>query len=407
MTSQLTNALNRILDWIEQHRSYYVKYLQPGLSKDEIDNLVKDLPFQLPLEIYDLYQWRNGALHEGENLYDKGLIFKPAWSFRPLQEVVKICLENINKQKHLKNHLMYFSDWKFYGEKFDILPIFYTIRYYDIDCYRSGNLWISKEKDLNPVIFNDFEEGENILEKYSSITSMMLTIAECYENGIYNKYIFGKYYELENKIWRKYNSKLREFALQIIQEQSFSQSAWIYTIYELIEFKDLRNCQFLIQWLTDLINAYKKPNFIINCIGIDSKIYRKNLNNFDYFQLETGLPKILGEMGDVRAVPILITALQDNTFFQNNPFSRICAAKALGQLKDKRATDPLIEVLRNDWEEARKISAWALGEIKALSGAEPLIEALQDDNKEVRKMAREALFQIISNFPKVENLIPF
>lgn len=394
MTSQLTNALNRILGWIEQHRSYYVKYLQPGLSKDEIDNLVKDLPFQLPSEIYDLYQWRNGALHSGENLYDKGLIFKPGWSFRPLQEVVKICLENINKQKYLKIHFMHFSNWKFSREKFDILPIFYTIRYYDIDCYRSGNLWINREKGLNPVIFNDFEEGENVLNKYSSITSMMLTIAECYEDGIYDKYIFGKYYESENKIWQKYNSELREFALQIIQEQSFSQSAWIYTIYELIEFKDLRNCQSLIQWLTNLINAYKEPNFKINFIGIDLKLYRKNPENFDYFQLETGLPKILGEMGDIRAVPILITALQDKNFFQKNPFSRICAAKALGQLKDKRATVPLIEVLSDDWEETRKISAWALGEIGDVRAVKALSQLTEDEDLSVREAAQKALSKL-------------
>ena len=56
MTSQLTNALNRILNWIEKYNSYYVKYLQPGLSKKEVDNLVEDLPFKLPSEVYELYQ---------------------------------------------------------------------------------------------------------------------------------------------------------------------------------------------------------------------------------------------------------------------------------------------------------------------------------------------------------------
>ncbi|MBZ8178551.1 HEAT repeat domain-containing protein [Oscillatoria salina] len=409
MVSQLTNALNRIFSWIEQHRSYYVKYLQPGLLKGKINNLIKDLPFQLPSEIYELYQWRNGALYQGKNLYDEGLIFKHSWSFRPLQEVVKIYLKNLNKQKYLENHLLYLysPDWENYLKKIEILPIFYTIRYYDIDCYHSGNLWINQEKNLNPVIFNSFEEGENVLDKYSSVTSMMLTIAECYENGIYDRYTFGKYYESENKIWRKYNSELREFASEIIQEQSFSQLAWTYTIYELVEFKDLRNCQSLIQWLTDLINAYKKPDFRTNYLGIDLKLYRKNPDLFDYFKLETGLPKLLGELGDIRSVPILIAALQDNTFFQANPFSRVCAAKALGQLKDKRATLPLIYLLKDDWEESRKAAAWALGEIKDSRAAEPLIKALQDNNKEVRQAAREALSKLVLHSPELENIIPF
>lgn len=138
MTSQLTKALNRIISWIENHNSYYVKYLQPGLSKDEIDNLAKDLPFQLPLEIYELYQWKNGAilpeLPKDHDLYGKGLIFKPGWSFRPLQEVIKIYLENDNddEQKHLENQALNSPARKDCTNKFYIIPIFFTIRYYNI-----------------------------------------------------------------------------------------------------------------------------------------------------------------------------------------------------------------------------------------------------------------------------------
>ncbi|MBW4598631.1 MAG: hypothetical protein KME29_03220 [Calothrix sp. FI2-JRJ7] len=59
--TELINALERILKWTKQHRPRYVDYLQPGLSRGEIEDLVKDLPFQIPLEVYELYQWRNGA----------------------------------------------------------------------------------------------------------------------------------------------------------------------------------------------------------------------------------------------------------------------------------------------------------------------------------------------------------
>ncbi len=65
MTSELTNALDRILKWIEQYKPWYVNYLQPGLSRGEIENLVRDLPIQLPEEVYELYQWRNGASEGG------------------------------------------------------------------------------------------------------------------------------------------------------------------------------------------------------------------------------------------------------------------------------------------------------------------------------------------------------
>ena len=101
--------------------------------------------------------------------------------------------------------------------------------------------------------------------------------------------------------------------------------------------------------------------------------YRKNKDNFHYLQLETGLPQLMGELGDIKAVPILITALKDDNLFQAKPFSKICAAKALGQLKDTIATFPLIEILSSDWDEARKAAAWALGEIQDLAAIEPLI----------------------------------
>ena len=130
---------------------------------------------------------------EEHNLYEKNLIFKPGWSFRPLHEVVTICLENINRQGRSENPISFFPDGKVFINKFHILPIFYTLRYYNIDDYCSGNLWINQENGLNPVIFNNFQEGENVLEKYSSLTSMMLTITECYEAGIYDQYYFRKY----------------------------------------------------------------------------------------------------------------------------------------------------------------------------------------------------------------------
>ncbi|MGB3652999.1 MAG: hypothetical protein WBA41_17520 [Rivularia sp. (in: cyanobacteria)] len=56
----IQNNLKRIWDCIEQ-KAPEVKYLlKPGLKSEEIDELTKDLPFKLPQEVYELYQWRNG-----------------------------------------------------------------------------------------------------------------------------------------------------------------------------------------------------------------------------------------------------------------------------------------------------------------------------------------------------------
>jgi cell wall assembly regulator SMI1 len=85
MTSELTNALNRILAWTEKNFPNTLQCLQPGLSKIEIDELAKDLPFQLPPEVYELYQWRNGT-RQGDNDWDKGYLFK-GWAFTPLEDM--------------------------------------------------------------------------------------------------------------------------------------------------------------------------------------------------------------------------------------------------------------------------------------------------------------------------------
>jgi hypothetical protein len=58
--SELTEALESILDWLEKNNPYEFSHLRAGLSRDEIDELVKDLPFTVPEEVYELYQWHDG-----------------------------------------------------------------------------------------------------------------------------------------------------------------------------------------------------------------------------------------------------------------------------------------------------------------------------------------------------------
>ena len=67
----LTNALERILNWLQQNLlSEYisVEVLEPGLTYEEIEERVADLPFCLSQEVYELYQWRNGTCYDEEEL---------------------------------------------------------------------------------------------------------------------------------------------------------------------------------------------------------------------------------------------------------------------------------------------------------------------------------------------------
>jgi len=85
----------------------------------------------------------------------------------------------------------------------------------------------------------------------------------------------------------------------------------------------------------------------------------------------------LGNLGDKNAVFPLIEVLKND----NSHIVRINAAEALGKIKDKRAVEPLIAALKNETEYGgvRSSAAEALGEIKDERAVEPLIAALKDD----------------------------
>ena len=100
--------------------------------------------------------------------------------------------------------------------------------------------------------------------------------------------------------------------------------------------------------------------------------------------------KMLGNVGDERAVDPLIEALSDN-----NADVREAAAEALGQLGDKQAVEPLIKALAlENWKvhwKARGSAAKALGRLGDKRAVDPLIKALSDDRALVRWAAEAAL----------------
>jgi HEAT repeat protein len=119
--------------------------------------------------------------------------------------------------------------------------------------------------------------------------------------------------------------------------------------------------------------------------------------------------KALGEIGDARAVQPLMETLNSWEDLKFVPFSNIgslaveaSAAEALGKI-GKPAVEPLIEVLKVAKKHIRKGAALALGKIGDERAVEPLIEALRDEELGVRMDAAEALGKI--GEPAVELLI--
>lgn len=87
----------------------------------------------------------------------------------------------------------------------------------------------------------------------------------------------------------------------------------------------------------------------------------------------------LGNLGDLRALKPLLSELQRD----RSPHDQISlvVALALGGLKDPRAVDELIAMLKNDKDSsARSSAAISLGMIKDKRAVEPLIAAFQKDS---------------------------
>jgi hypothetical protein len=113
--------------------------------------------------------------------------------------------------------------------------------------------------------------------------------------------------------------------------------------------------------------------------------YKQDKNS----SVRIGAARALGNINDTRAVEPLILALKDN-----NSGVRIGAAWALGNINDTRAVEPLILALKDNNSSVRSIAAMALGNINDKRAVEPLILALKDNDCDVRSVAAIALGNI-------------
>jgi HEAT repeat protein len=96
------------------------------------------------------------------------------------------------------------------------------------------------------------------------------------------------------------------------------------------------------------------------------------------------------ELEDSRAIPYLINLLTAAC-----PLLRVSAAYGLGRNPSPTAVEPLIAQLQKDWNgHARKGMVWALGNSRDRRSLEPLVDALRTDIPAVRLWAATALAQM-------------
>lgn len=135
--------------------------------------------------------------------------------------------------------------------------------------------------------------------------------------------------------------------------------------------------------LSQLINvgeAAKHPNLVHDVV----RVYQESKD--DDPRIRQYLSMVLGKLGDRRATPLLVEALDDPSVD-----TRIYAALALGQLRDPAAIPSLIAQLSSDERDVRKTAAYALGAIGDRRAVEPLVRTLADPVADVRFNAAIAL----------------
>ena len=384
--SELTKALNRILNWLEQNSALNLSSLQPGLSDDEIDEIVRDLPFKLPTEVRELYKWRNGSENQN-NICESLYLFQAdrSYGFYSLQSAIENTI-SINRFH--------------YGKCYE-LTVFFTMAEW------SGSVLIDPNLNQSRVVFSHHKECWWRDYQYTSLTNMMLTVAECYETNAYNYPVRPDLINPDiptTKIWWKYNSDIADILLEELQKPTSE----IWELEELgdqlVQFKDSR-------FVEPLINALQ---------GSLSEDINKEIRS-----ISGTAARILGWMEDVRAVEPLIAALQSG-----DEMTRWYAPQSLAMLKDDRAIQPLInmliefhlltdidpldctvsaaanalvelkavdaliELLNHNNPKVRDIAAALLGFIKDSRAIEPLSRLLEDTNSSVRETVTQVLDEL-------------
>ncbi|UBF29189.1 SMI1/KNR4 family protein [Kovacikia minuta CCNUW1] len=201
--SVLTDALERILICLEGHEllgNTRFESLQEGLTREEIDELTAELPFRLPVEAYDLYQWGNGAWMDEEwhGKYFLGEVFLPLETAIAIYETITQPFSEEDYFPEDYSSLMEVC-WgdelinSLDGGEFSwarkvwhprLFPIFWA---YDTTKGCHTVVGDSVQQDTSPVLAVDFvgdDYGEYLIA-YSSLTKLVQAEAECYEASLY------------------------------------------------------------------------------------------------------------------------------------------------------------------------------------------------------------------------------
>lgn len=321
--SVLKEALDRIRHWFQENHPAGIASLASGLSSLEIDAVLSTLPFQVAKEVRELYEWSNGYPKDAR--YDERTWI---WDGIPLLSLDSAVQEAQTWAEEFYQEIAI----RYMGK-----PVFIIC---EGDRYSLATVATNSEQETSPIIYISQAGGICIGLTYTSLTTMMLTLAESYETGGFFVEHDG-YVERDEKkyaaAYRKYNSGIIDLALERFLEIFSSDPS-----------------RQSVQLLHDHLR-------VINDYGIE----------------------IPSSSLKTRVVNILLTLLQDE-----QDSSDFLVVLALGKL---RAVDALIQALRHHDKWVRSGAAFILGKIKAFEAVAFISQLSEDPDPTVQEAVQKAL----------------
>lgn len=418
---QLSQALERIHFWFQVNARAMAGALQPGLTREQIQAQVQDLPFCLPQEVYQLYQWHNGSSAQ------QCVEFLPQYRFLSLEEAldqyqitVEIWRQGVSETEQLQSWCPRPEGW---------FPLF----------AEDGNFYMvvgQPEPKTTAPIIHFSEYGDDGLV-FNSLTDMMLAIAECLETGTYflyedtNCYLDWRDDATEAEIWLKYqpqqaanveailNGQVEQLSpearwgaysdlveiqhpqalsklLEVLQNTEPSDRSQRYQIIDLIS--HLRDPQ-AIRYLLNLLpnSDGETQNIVIKALvwKVQDKELIREMREPQVVDIVVQLMRqsleaitLLGILGDTRAVTPLLRVLQDSN--PDDHSERLAVIEALGFLEDPSAVEPIFQIIQQDKEPAT-ILAGALLALRDTGIRETLIQLAQAHSPTILVEAQKKL----------------
>ncbi|MBV6628163.1 MAG: SMI1/KNR4 family protein [Rivularia sp. (in: Bacteria)] len=155
--SLVRTTSERVEKWLKLNQPSVASFPYPGLTSQEIQDLTKNLPFKLPKEVQELYQWHNGTRH--------GHGFFPFHVFYSLEECLGFNQSIVDywddAQSMSLHSLILFSIDK---------SFFFTVG--SCEEKESSSIWV-------------MHMGNEPVVCFQSLTHLLLMMAECYKTGAY------------------------------------------------------------------------------------------------------------------------------------------------------------------------------------------------------------------------------